>query len=134
MTVADASVWISGSVAKDLFHASSLRWLQQEVNNGREIYAPVLLLAETSGAVARRGRDSQLGHYAVEWLLRVPALRIVPVDNGLGAVAARLAADLSLRGADAVYVALAYHLGAPLVSWDAEQLQRGRRLVAARTP
>src|SRR2546428_644334 len=51
-----------------------------------------------------------------------------------GGPAARLAAKLSLRGADAVCVAAALDLGVPLVSWDTEQPERGRRLVRVHTP
>jgi predicted nucleic acid-binding protein len=50
-------------------------------------------------------------------------------DAALGAAAAR-----SLRGADAVYVALADLLDLPLVTWDREQRERAGRRVRVITP
>lgn len=48
--------------------------------------------------------------------------------------AAKLAAALRLRGADAVYVALALEYGATLVTWDAEMLQRAPAAMLTMTP
>jgi predicted nucleic acid-binding protein len=45
-----------------------------------------------------------------------------------------VAADLGLRGADAVYVALAHQLGLTLVTWDREQLTRTASMIVSRTP
>ena len=61
-------------------------------------------------------------------------LKIQPVDTNLLQLALGLAADLRLKGADAIYVALAHQLGVPLVSWDKEQLQRSSGLIEAYTP
>jgi predicted nucleic acid-binding protein len=36
---------------------------------------------------------------------------------------------LTIRGTDAIYVALAQRLGIPLVTWDNEQIQRGGPLI-----
>ena len=52
-------------------------------------------------------------------------VRIVPVDFELAHIGARMAAEARLRGADAIYVALANRLAIPLVTWDLEQRQRG---------
>jgi predicted nucleic acid-binding protein len=47
---------------------------------------------------------------------------------------ARLAAIHRLRGADALYVAMAHHLQIPLVSWDQEQANGVAGLVTACLP
>ena len=67
-------------------------------------------------------------------LLRLTELRLVPLDSRLGRSAAQLAAEIVLRGADAVYVATAHHLNVPLVTWDREQQARADRLVAVQSP
>ncbi len=67
-------------------------------------------------------------------LSRLPALRIVAVDSELAEAAARLAGDQRLRGADAVYVALAKRLSLPLVTWDLEQVSRASEVIHARAP
>jgi predicted nucleic acid-binding protein len=56
------------------------------------------------------------------------------VDESLAREAAELAARLRLRGADAVYVAVARKLDLPLVTWDAEQRERGGAAIVVRTP
>jgi predicted nucleic acid-binding protein len=132
--VVDASVWVSRLVPQDVHHLASRRWLEQHVASGGVLVAPVLLLAEVAGAISRRVGEPELAHQAVESLLRVPGLRLVPIDHRLGKETARLAADLRLRGADAVYVALAHRLNIPLVSWDQEQRERACELIVVRSP
>ena len=134
MTVVDASVWVSRLVPQDVHHLISRQWLERQVARDELLVAPILLLAEVAGAISRRTREPEQARRAVEILLRVPGLRLVSVDPPLGREAARLAADLHLRGADAVYVAVAHTLGLPLITWDIEQRERAGALIVARTP
>ena len=92
---------------------------------------PALLLAEVGGALTRRMGDAALGHQAVNSMLRLTMLRLVSVNHQLGLRAVQLAADLRLRGLDAVYVAVAETFGIPLESWDREQLTRTAGRIAA---
>jgi predicted nucleic acid-binding protein len=130
----DASVWVSRLVAQDVNYAASRIWLQQYVAQGGHLIGPTILLSEVAGPIARRTGQPTLARQAITHLLTLVPLQLVPVDPVLGMLAARLAADLRLRGADAVYVALAYQLSIPLVTWDAEQLQRTVGQVATYTP
>lgn len=134
MTVVDASIWVSRLVTADVHHASSRRWLEQYTASGGVLIAPVLLLAEVAGAIARRTGRPQVAHQAVRHLLRLPRFRLVAVDGRLAQAAAQLAADLGLRGADAVYVATAQQLNVPLVTWDNEQQTRTGTVILARAP
>jgi predicted nucleic acid-binding protein len=115
-------------------HAASRRWLQVYAAQGGTLISPILLLAEVAGAIARRTGDTALTERAVAHVLRVPRLGLVPTDPRLGRMAAQLAADLALRGADAIYVALALHLQAPLVTWDRQQLEKAGARVMVYTP
>lgn len=134
MIVTDASVWISHLIAQDIHHSTSRRWLTAIVNQGAAIAAPALLLAEVAGAIARRTGDTDLGNKALNHILSTPDLHLVYTDSELGMLAAHLAAGQRLRGADALYVAVAYHLKIPLISWDREQIDRVRDLITAYTP
>ena len=58
----------------------------------------------------------------------------MPVDHDLGYEATRIAIDLGMRGADAMYVALAHKLGAPLVSLDREHVTRAGTYVKVIIP
>jgi len=134
VAVVDASVWVSRLVSADVHHPLSQTWLESFVSSGGQCVAPVLLLAEVAGAISRRTTEARLGQAALQMLLRLPALRVVSVERRLGMSAAQLAADLGLRGADAVYVALAQQLKVPLVTWDQEQLDRTSSVITARQP
>lgn len=111
MIVVDASVWVGALVDADLQHADSRRWVADALADGTPIAAPVLVLPEVGGAIARVTGSSVLGRRAVDWLLSLPVLRLVSVDHELGIRAGQLAAEQRLRGADAVYVAVAAGLG-----------------------
>jgi len=134
MTVVDASVWVSRLVPQDVHHVQSRSWLEQYTADGNLLVAPVILLPEVAGAVARRTGLSELGQQAIQAILRIPGLRLVTLDSRLGLEAARLAADLRLRGADAVYVAVAHRLRLPLITWDEEQRLRAATAIVVRTP
>jgi predicted nucleic acid-binding protein len=132
--VADASVWVSRFVQGDVHHEPSRLWLAGLVEEGTAIVAPALLLPEVAGAIARRIGRPQLAARAVSLLQRLPNMRLVPIEAELSQLAARFAADQALRGADAVYVSLAYRLGVPLVTWDREQRERSPSTVNVVSP
>lgn len=132
--VVDASVWVSILTPSDAHHLASQQWLAAHLAAGGQVVAPTLLLAEVAGAVARRSGDATLGQQVLNLVLRQPALYLVALDEQLSTNAARLAANLQLRGADAVYVATADSLNIPLVTWDREQLNRAARHVTVWTP
>src|SRR5205809_958449 len=91
--------------------------------SGRPI-VPVLFLAEVAGAVSRQSGRAALGRQASNTILTNADFQLEVIDRSLAEAAARHAADLPLKGADAIYVALAERLGIPLVTWDNEQLIR----------
>lgn len=132
--VVDASVVVSRLVSHDVNHEASRRWLTRHVAEGGLVIAPTLLLPEVAGAVSRRTGEPRLARRAVEAVLRVPGLRLISVDDVLARTAAALAGRLRVRGADAVYIAIAANLGLSLVTWDIEQRDRGTRLVEVLIP
>ena len=132
--VVDASVVVSHLVPHDVHHAASRAWLTRHLSEGGLVIAPALLLPEIAGAVARRTGAPRLAQRAVEAVLRLPTLRLVPVDDVLARRAAVLAGRLRLRGADAVYIATAATLRQPLVTWDAEQRDRAARVIQVMVP
>lgn len=134
MYVVDASVWVSGLVPADVHHASSDRWLGRRVDEGELVVGPALVLAEVAGALARRTGLSEAGVQAISLMQQLPSIRLVLLDDVVIQRGARLAAQLRLRGADALYVAVAQGLGMLLVTWDEEQRERGRATVVTLSP
>lgn len=131
--VVDASVFVSRLVRTDAHHPTTTRWFERHGDGSNLLVVPAVMPAEVAGAIARRTKDGTLARRAVDRLLRLPFLRVVAVDRTLGLQAANLAADLGLRGTDAMYVAVAERLGLPLVTWDREQRERAATIVSTRT-
>ncbi len=134
MRVVDASVWVSHLTPADSNHLNSLRWIDDYTDSGGELLVPTLLLVEVAGVIARLSGQPSMGRQAAEQLYNTPGVRLVDLDDQLAVSAAQIAADFRLRGADAVYVAVAARFNAPLITWDKEQLTRAAPIVAARTP
>lgn len=134
MIVIDSSVWVSWLVSQDVHHQTSRQWMAGTLVSGETLVVPSLALAEIAGAVARRTGQATHGKQAVRQLLRLPVLRVEPVDRSLAMAAASVAADLKLRGPDAIFATLAYRMGTPLVTWDDELALRASRLISTLPP
>jgi len=132
--VIDASVWVSWLMPQDSNHALSMQWMNRYTNAGGLLVAPALLLIEVSAAITRQSGQSILARQAVTYLQSVSQMRIVPIDSVLVDDACDIAADLSLRAGDAVYVAVARQMTIPLVSWDRQQLQRAATVLVGHSP
>src|SRR5919199_4523359 len=132
MEVVDASVMVAVVHRQDPFHQVSRAWFEASLQAGRQLAAPLLIMSEVAGVIRRETGDPELARQAVDWLYALPELHRFPLDEALASVAADLAIELALRGADAVYVALADQLQLPLVTWDRQQLERGSRRIPAR--
>ncbi|MGD0878828.1 MAG: type II toxin-antitoxin system VapC family toxin [Anaerolineales bacterium] len=128
--VLDASVWVSRLVSQDGFHAAVKSWMEEKREAGVQFISPALLLAEVGGAISRRTGDPVLAKKAITQLENLPGLRLVEMDNELVRQAAKLAAELGLRGADCMYVAVACQLDLPLVTFDVDQHQRAGERIA----
>ncbi|CAN5817768.1 hypothetical protein BH23CHL2_BH23CHL2_07560 [soil metagenome] len=62
-------------------------------------------------------------------MVRLAGIQIVSLHAALGSHAAWVSAKYRLRGAGAMYVAVADELGLPLVTWDRELLHRAASIV-----
>jgi predicted nucleic acid-binding protein len=127
--VLDASIWVSRLVSQDDFQPVVRSWMEEQRQAGVQFISPTLLLAEVGGAISRRTGDPALARQAILQLENLPGLRLVEMDNELIHEAASLAAELAMRGADSIYVAVASRLGLPLVTFDADQRQRAHRKI-----
>lgn len=120
----DASVFLNAfnpyEEGHDTSHALLARFAEQAI----PVIVPNLLRIEVAAAVARGRGDADLARRFAASLLCLPHLVAVPLDDRLAATAAGLAADRQLRGADAVYGAVALRFGSGLVTRDREQRDR----------
>ena len=134
MFVVDASVHIADMRPSEPHHREARAFLDYARQTGEEVYGPIIVLAEVAAGIARGTGRPGLARWLTGLLQRIPNFTFIPVDEPLGGLAAEIAAAHQIRGCDAVYVALAQQLGAPLVTLDSEQRQRAPAVVVAQTP
>lgn len=130
----DASVFVAAARAPDVHHATSLQFLRQVEEQTANLFCPTLVLAECSAAIARQTDSPILAERTVVLIERLPRLLLVPLDVSLARRAAQIAMAYRLRGADAVYAAVAGAFNATLITWNTEMLQRSSAAVPTMIP
>jgi len=125
MYTLDASIFVRDLNPRDADHGLCRELLEHLAARGIPIIAPLLLLVEVAGTLSRELRDPMRGRIAVTILRTLPNLTLVALDESLTQGALEIAADRALRGADAVYVAVARQHACTLASLDREQRERG---------
>lgn len=120
----DASVFINAYNPDEDEHEESRAFLARLRSRATPIIVPNLLAVEAAAGIARAVDDSDLAKRFADRLMRLPHLIPVSLDGPLTSMAADLAADRRLRGADAVYGAVALRFGTALITRDRQQLER----------
>jgi predicted nucleic acid-binding protein len=92
------------------------------------------LAVEVAAAVVRALGDVDRAVALATAVRNLPNQRLVALDDALSERAVELAAAARLRGADAVYAAVAQENGAILVTLDRQQLDRLPALVPTARP
>jgi predicted nucleic acid-binding protein len=133
MYTIDASVWVNAFDQQEPGHAASRQLLDLLASRGAPIVVPGLVLAEVAGAISRTRHDPVRAREFAESLGRLPGVTVLQFDAALTHSALVLAAQHGLRGADAVYAAVAVQAGAMLISLDNEHLTRLAGIVRACT-
>ncbi|MEO6564358.1 MAG: type II toxin-antitoxin system VapC family toxin [Nitrosospira sp.] len=132
--VIDASVWVAALLTNDVHHGASAALLRALVLRKQQAATPVLAWPEIAGAIARRTGGGEWAKAAIAFLNRQAWLEYVSLDEALARRAIAIAIAQHLRGADAVYVALASQRDGMLITLDREMLERAPAPVTVRTP
>jgi predicted nucleic acid-binding protein len=124
MYTLDASVHVCALNPHEPESAASQAFLGLVHERQIPLSCPTLLVVEVAAAVARTlndtGRAVALAAILRDW----PNQTLVPLDAAMADLATDLAARLRLRGADAVYAAVARQYDTTLVTLDRQQLER----------
>jgi predicted nucleic acid-binding protein len=120
----DASVWVALSDPSEREHETCRRFFRQIRTQLSELRTPTFLLVEVAAAAARKSRDTDVGLNLARRVRSLPMQQWYPLDDELTQVAERLGARLFLRGADAVYAAVAAATDSTLVTLDRELATR----------
>lgn len=134
MYTVDASVHVSALNPREADSAASQAFLAQIQRQRIPLFCPTLLLVEVAAAVARAIGDAGRAVALATELRGLPNQTLVSLDEALADRAAGLAATAHLRGADAVYAAVAQQYGTTLVTLDRQQLGRLSPLVKTARP
>lgn len=134
MFVLDASVYVASASKGDRFREISERWLEGCLVEGLPLVAPNLFAVEVVAALRRISGRQAVAQRAASKLLQEDFIQLLPLTEKRALGAVEVAASAGLRGADAVYVALAQELAVPLVTLDREQLERGAGVATVRRP
>jgi predicted nucleic acid-binding protein len=134
MAVVDASVLVALFHADEPHHDVCRSWLIRVTTAGEEIVIPVIALAEIAAAVSRGKGDALRAQQITTLLTQSNVLTLHPVPQVLAEQAADVAALHRIRGCDAIYVALAQKLDQPLITLDAQQLERAAAIVKTEKP
>jgi predicted nucleic acid-binding protein len=132
--IIDASVWVAIFRENDVHHGGSVSFLDAVVTKQQDLHIPNLALAEIAGVFARQTGKARLATRTVSAVLALPRVQRHALNDALADRAVSLAARCRLRGADAVYVALAEALDQPLITLDQEILDRSSGVIGTSTP
>ncbi len=134
MYTVDASVHISALNPVEAESASSRAFLAQVRQDRSPLYSPTLLAVEVAVALARILGDEERAVALALAVRSLPNQTLAPLDEALADRSVRLAAAASLRGADAVYAAVAQRYGTQLITLDRQQLERLAPLMRTARP
>jgi predicted nucleic acid-binding protein len=134
MYTIDASVWVNSFDQREPGHVSSRQLLEVIRAQALPIIVPNLALAEVAGAISRTRNDPIRAQAFSASLEQLPNVTVMPLNAELGQRALELAAQHGLRGADAVYAAVAHQVGSTLISRDNEHLTRLNGIITVCTP
>lgn len=134
MYTLDASVWVNGFDRKERGSKITRQLLQLLADRESPIVIPSLALVEVAGSISRTRRRPEKAVGFADTIARLPHVTVIFPTPELTVVAVQLAARHSLRGADAVYAAVALNAGCTLISLDGEHLARLHNVVHTITP
>lgn len=134
MFTIDASVYVNAANVAEAGSPVSRGLLDRIGDLQTPVFSPTLLLVEVAGALARATDDAAEGVAAARKLRTMPDHTRAVLDDLLAEEAVQLATQCRLRGADAVYGAVAKRHGCKLVTRDQQQLDRLKGAVTCLTP
>lgn len=134
MFTVDASVHVNALNREEEGSRQSRAFLETLHRGAQAVYSPTLLLVEVAAAVSRAVNDPEQAVAMAQSIRDLPGQVWIPLDVLLAEESTHLAAVSRLRGADAVYAAVASRYKTTLVTRDRQQLERLRPTLPILTP
>jgi predicted nucleic acid-binding protein len=134
MYTVDASVWVNAFDQREAGHLVSRQFLEVVRDRAIPVIVPNLVLVQIAGAISRTRHAPWQAQAFATALSRLPHVTVRALDEQCVLHALTLVAQHGLRGADAVYAAVAHETGSTLVTLDNEHLTRLVTLIRVCTP
>ena len=125
----DANLFVARFRRAELGHKDALAFFKNCDDLEAKLFAPVFVLGEVAGALARIRGEAQFGEVALTRILALRQLQLRQIDVAFAERAARIAIKHHLRGADAAYLTLAEETKSTLITNDGELLLAKSRVV-----
>jgi predicted nucleic acid-binding protein len=130
----DASIFGNAVFRDEAGHVSSRDLLSTVQTDEVPLVLPTLVLPEVAALIARRTGSQDLADRFIGSLRALPYITWASLTPKFAAVAASIASQQRLRGADAVYIAVSLRYNSTLVTRDQEQLSRAPDGIRVTTP
>jgi predicted nucleic acid-binding protein len=130
----DASVWMNARSPKEKGYLESKKALMIIEEMNIPVFSPSILIVELSASMSRATGDEKAGILFSRLVSELPNIELMPITLELAKDAAVIAARLKIRGADALYCAVAADKKAVLLSRDKEQVERAKALIKVMQP
>jgi predicted nucleic acid-binding protein len=134
MYTIDASVWVNSFDVREVGYETSRTFLQQVATHQFPLFLPYLLLVEVAGAISRAYQTPEQAQQFALALQALPNVTFIGLQQELTEKGMELAAQHKLRGADAIYAAVALHTNCTLISLDQEHQTRLQGIVKVESP
>ncbi|MBU4299034.1 type II toxin-antitoxin system VapC family toxin [Patescibacteria group bacterium] len=130
MYVIDASVFLSGFFNYEPYYEESQKCLDYfKENFSIPIFLPEFVIPEVGCVITRMIKKPKLGIEFAKSLREFLNFKFIPIDRHIADLSLEIGSILYLRGADAIYVAVAYNFNSTLISLDKEHLKKAKKLI-----
>jgi len=130
----DASVIVNSLMEKESYCSQSKAFLNMVQEKGIRIFLPEIVIPEITSGIFRATKDENFTFQFTKNLRSILNFSFVSVDSRLADLASWVICKTGLKGADAIYVALAFDYNLELITLDKEQLEKAEKLIKVRRP
>ena len=134
MYTIDTSVWVNAFDRSELGYQISRKFLTQVKQQNIPVFVPTLVLVEVAAAISRTRRRPEKAVAFARSIEVLPMVTLLSLDYVLAESSMKLGAQTYLRGADAVFAAVALEHYCTLITLDHEQLTRLTGVLPTLTP
>lgn len=130
----DASVIINSQLEREPYHSQSKAFLIMVEKKNLKVFLPEIVIPEITSGILRATMDENSAFQLANNLRSISNFLFVSVDSKLANLASWVVCKTNSKGADAIYIALAFDYNLELITLDKGQLEKGKKLVKVRRP